>query len=116
MRQARADLVAAVTRHTATLAVNARRVTLRDTTTRWGSCSSSGALNFSWRLIMAPPYVLDYLAAHEVSHLVQMNHSDAFWAIVARLIPDYARAESWLKTHGVELMRYGGAATTPAPP
>ena len=108
MRQARVDLVEAVGRHADTLAVTARRVTLRDTTTRWGSCSSSGALNFSWRLIMAPPHVLDYLAAHEVAHLIQMNHSDAFWAIVARLVPDYARSEAWLKVHGVGLMRFGG--------
>ena len=110
MRQARADLLAAVARHTASLGVKAKRVTLRDTTTRWGSCSSSGALNFSWRLIMAPPHVLEYLAAHEVAHLVQMNHSDAFWSVVARLVPDYVRAEAWLKAHGVGLMRYGGSA------
>lgn len=116
MRQARADLIEAVARHTAALAVTARRVTLRDTTTRWGSCSSSGALNFSWRLIMAPSHVLDYLAAHEVAHLLQMNHSDAFWTIVARLVPDYARAEAWLKVHGVGLMRFGGATTTIKPP
>ena len=107
VREARADLAAAVARHTAGLAVKARRMTLRDTTTRWGSCSSSGALNFSWRLVMAPPYVLDYLAAHEAAHLVHMNHSDAFWALTERLVPDYRRAEAWLKAHGTGLMRYG---------
>ena len=107
VRQARADLGAAVARHTATLGVKARRVTLRDTTTRWGSCSSAGALTFSWRLVMAPPHVLDYLAAHEVAHLVHMNHSDAFWSVTERLVPDYRRAEAWLKANGTGLMRYG---------
>ena len=107
MREARRDLLVAVARHTATLGVTARRLTLRDTTTRWGSCSSAGALNFSWRLIMAPPFVLDYLAAHEVAHLVHMNHSAAFWALAKRLVPDMDRAEAWLKVHGVELMRFG---------
>ena len=110
MRHARADLVDAVARHTTTLGLKASRMTLRDTTTRWGSCSSSGALNFSWRLIMAPPHVLDYLAAHEVAHLAHMNHSDAFWAVTERLVPDYRRAEVWLKAHGVGLMRYGAGA------
>jgi len=109
IRQARADLTLAVARHTASLGVKARRITLRDTTSRWGSCSSSGALNFSWRLIMAPPHVLDYLAAHEVAHLIHMNHSEAFWRVTAQLVPDYARAEVWLKGQGVGLMRFGAA-------
>ena len=113
VRQARVDLTVAVARHTAALGVSARRITLRDTTSRWGSCSSSGALNFSWRLVMAPPHVLDYLAAHEVAHLVHMNHSDAFWRTTARLVPDYARAEAWLKGYGVGLMRFGAAAAPP---
>ena len=112
-REARRDLHAAVSRHTATLRVSARRLTLRDTTTRWGSCSSAGALNFSWRLIMAPPFVLDYLAAHEVAHLVHMNHSVAFWATAERLFPDLHRAEAWLKTHGVALMRFGASGARP---
>lgn len=113
IKEARADLVEAVARHSAKLGVKARRITLRDTTSRWGSCSSSGALNFSWRLVMAPPHVLDYLAAHEVAHLVHMNHSDAFWRVTARLIPDYARAEAWLKGNGVGLMRFGAAPAAP---
>lgn len=108
-RQARTDLFAAVARHSAALGKTVRRITLRDTSTRWGSCSSSGALNFSWRLVMAPPHVLDYLAAHEVAHLIHMNHSDAFWAVTERLIPDYRLAETWLKTRGIELMRFGAA-------
>lgn len=116
IRQARLDLEAAVRRHAGALGLQPKRMTLRDTTTRWGSCSSSGALSFSWRLVMAPPYILDYLAAHEVAHLKHMNHSDAFWALTERLVPDYARAEAWLKTHGIGLMRFGVTSDLPAPP
>ena len=109
VKQARADLADAVGRHSATLGLAARRMTLRDTTTRWGSCSSAGTLNFSWRLVMAPPHVLDYLAAHEVAHLKHMNHSAAFWTTTARLVPDYERSEAWLKAYGIGLMRFGAA-------
>ena len=107
VRQARADLAEAVARYAAALGIAPKRLTLRDTTTRWGSCSSAGALSFSWRLAMAPPFVLDYLAAHEVAHLRHMNHSAAFWATVAGLYPDLAPAEAWLKKHGTGLMHYG---------
>jgi predicted metal-dependent hydrolase len=107
MREARRDIEAAVARHAAKLGVTPRRITLRDTTSRWGSCSSTGALNFSWRLIMAPGYVLDYLAAHEVAHLVYMNHSPAFWKILGRLSAHVERAEAWLKAHGAGLLRFG---------
>jgi predicted metal-dependent hydrolase len=106
-REARRDLDAAVKRYTAALGKPARRVTVRDTTSRWGSCSASGALSFSWRLIFAPPFVLDYLAAHEVAHLAVMNHSAAFWALARRLDPETDRAEVWLKAHGASLHRYG---------
>ena len=81
------------------------RLTLRDTRSRWGSCTADGSLMYSWRLIMAPPDVLDYVAAHEVAHLEEMNHSPAFWAVVARLKPDYARHRRWLRTHGPSLHR-----------
>jgi len=107
IRLARADLEAAVARHAAVLGRAPTRITLRDTTSRWGSCSAKGCLNFSWRLILAPAYVLDYLAAHEVSHLRHMNHSEAFWRQVGDLCPNVRVAESWLKTHGSGLMRYG---------
>lgn len=110
MRQARADLAAAVDRHAAALGIAPKRLTLRDTTSRWGSCSSAGALNFSWRLIMAPPHVLDYLAAHEVAHLKHMNHSAAYWSTLATLYPEVAAAEAWLKRHGTGLMHFGGSA------
>lgn len=81
-------------------------LTLRDTRSRWGSCASGGGLMYSWRLIMAPPVVLDYVAAHEVAHLVEMNHSDAFWAVVRGLMPDYERHRRWLKREGHALHRY----------
>ena len=83
-----------------------RAIRLRDTRSRWGSCSSTGDLMFSWRLIMAPPEVLAYVAAHEVAHLAQMNHSPAYWATLARLMPDHATARAWLRTEGAALHRY----------
>ena len=106
-REARKRLEDAVRLYCAKINVKARDVTLRDTTSRWGSCSATGGLNFSWRLIMAPPHVLDYLAAHEVAHLVHMNHSDEFWALTHKLSKDTDSAEAWLKAHGASLHRYG---------
>lgn len=100
---ARVRLQAATERHAATLGRGFRKITLRDTRSRWGSCAQDGSLSYSWRLIMAPPTVLDYVAAHEVAHLAQMNHSPAFWAVVARLRPDYAADRAWLKTEGAGL-------------
>jgi hypothetical protein len=108
-REARRDLEAAVMRYAAAAGVKPSRLSLRDTTSRWGSCSSKGALNFSWRLILAPTYVLDYLAAHEVAHMSHMNHSPLFWALTRRLYPETDRAEAWLKAHGSSLHRFGAA-------
>jgi predicted metal-dependent hydrolase len=105
--EARKELETAVKLHCTTLGFASRKVTVRDTTSRWGSCSASGALNFSWRLIMAPPFVLDYLAAHEVAHLIHMNHSDEFWSVTKKLAPQTDRAEAWLYAHGSLLHRYG---------
>lgn len=102
-RQARADLTAAVKLHSDRLGVKAKSITLRDTTSRWGSCSTSGALNFSWRIILAPPHVLDYLAAHEVAHLREMNHSPRFWALVEETCPGYETPKAWLRQHGAAL-------------
>ena len=82
---------------------------LRDTSSRWGSCSAKGALNFSWRPILAPPLVLDYLAAHETAHLRHHDHSEKFWALTKSLCPRTAEAEAWLKAHGAQLHRYGRA-------
>jgi len=83
------------------------RVTVRDTATRWGSCSPAGALSFSWRLILAPEWVLDYVIAHEVAHLKEMNHGPRFWALVHTLVPEPAKARAWLSRHGGALHRYG---------
>lgn len=102
-RAALDDLERAVKRHTATLGIPARKITIRDTTSRWGSCSSKGHLNFSWRLILAPPLVLDYLAAHEVAHLAEMNHSPKFWALCEKLCPQALEAKHWLKRNGAML-------------
>jgi predicted metal-dependent hydrolase len=83
------------------------RITIRDTHSRWGSCSSRGDLAFSWRLVLAPADVLHYVVAHEVAHLVEMNHSPAFWRVVETLAPQVKPARAWLKRHGGQLHRYG---------
>src|SRR3954464_10408593 len=106
-REAKRDLGIAVQRHTDALGIPARTITVRDTRSRWGSCSAQGSLNFSWRLILAPPFVLDYLAAHEVAHLKEMNHSHRFWRIAHSLCPHVEEAERWLKRNGADLHRYG---------
>jgi predicted metal-dependent hydrolase len=109
MAEAKSDLAARVSAHAATLRVQWLRLTVKDTRSRWGSCSSDGALSFSWRVVLAPPFVLDYLAAHEVAHLREMNHSDRFWELVAQCIPDYERADAWLRRHGAALHAIGPA-------
>ncbi len=81
-------------------------ISLRDTRSRWGSCSSRGTLSFSWRLAMAPPAVLDYVAAHEAAHLVEMNHSPRYWKLVEDLVPDHASHRGWLKREGRRLHAY----------
>ncbi|MBO0763831.1 MAG: M48 family metallopeptidase [Hyphomicrobiaceae bacterium] len=107
MEQARADLDTCVTRHSATLGVKARSISVRDQTSRWGSCTAGGLLSFSWRLILAPGHVLEYVAAHEVAHLLEMNHGPRFWKHVARLMPRLEEAKRWLRSHGADLHRYG---------
>lgn len=104
-KEARADLAAAVARHAAALGVRPQAIRLKDTTSRWGSASARGVLAFSWRLVMAPPFVLDYVAAHEVAHLKEMNHSDRFWAICERLCPATDAARTWLNKNGAGLHR-----------
>ncbi len=84
-----------------------KRLSLRDTTSRWGSCSADGNLSFTWRLILAPEAVLDYVVAHEVAHLKHMNHGPRFWALVDRLTGDVARSRRWLRERGDRLLRYG---------
>lgn len=106
-KEAKRDLEAASKRAALALGVRIRRVSVRDQSSRWGSCSTTGVLSYSWRLILAPPFVLDYLAAHETAHLVEMNHSRAFWRQVERVCPDFKQAKYWLDAHGTDLHRYG---------
>jgi predicted metal-dependent hydrolase len=106
-QEARRDLEAASRRYAQQIGVKIKRITVRDQSSRWGSCSTTGALSYSWRLIFAPPFVLDYLAAHEVAHLVEMNHSPRFWRLLAQLSPSMKRAKTWLDVHGTDLHRYG---------
>ena len=103
---ARDRLAGACDDYAARLGRSYTRITMRDTRSRWGSCTSDGALMFSWRLIMTPPEVLDYVAAHEVAHLAEMNHSPAFWAGVERIYGPYRDARTWLRTEGNALHRY----------
>lgn len=101
------DRLAAASDHCADqLGVRYTRLSIRDTRSRWGSCSARGALMYSWRLIMAPPDILDYVAAHEVAHLQEMNHSAAFWAVVGDLMPAYRTHRKWLRAHGAGLHRF----------
>jgi predicted metal-dependent hydrolase len=106
---ARERLVVASDRYAGMIGRRVERVTLRDTRSRWGSCAQDGALMYSWRLVMAPPAVLDYVAAHEVAHMVEMNHSDRFWAVVERLYPGWQAQRKWLHTQGQALhaFRFG---------
>ena len=84
-----------------------KRIAIRDPATRWGSCSAAGGLSFSWRLILAPPEVLDYVVAHEVAHLREMNHSRRFWSLVEKLAGDCKARRTWLRRNGTQLRRYG---------
>lgn len=91
------------------LAIRIGRVSIRDQKSRWGSCSASGDIRFNWRLICAPPAVMDYVVAHEVAHLVHLNHSPAFWRVVSSLCPDWRRHRGWLRSSGAVLLRLGSA-------
>lgn len=105
MRKRLAPLVAA---KAAQVERSVKRITVRDARSRWGSCGPDGAMSFSWRLVFAPPEVLDYLVAHEVAHLVHMNHGPRFWALAERLCDGpMALPQAWLKTNGETLMQYG---------
>ena len=100
--------MAALVRSKAAMAgVIPARITIKDTTSRWGSCASGGVLAFSWRLVMAPDYVQDYVAAHEVAHIRHMNHGPAFWALVATLTSHSSLAMTWLRRDGPKLLRVG---------
>jgi predicted metal-dependent hydrolase len=82
-----------------------RRVTIRNQRSRWGSCSIKAHISLNWRLIQTPAYVADYIVLHELMHLKEMNHSPRFWKCVAEVCPDYQRAETWLKTHGRNMLQ-----------
>lgn len=105
-QQAASDLDERVRFHAARLGVRPKRVVIRDQSSRWGSCSTTRVLSFSWRLVLAPPKVLDYVAAHEVAHLSQMNHGPKFWALVAKTMPQMDEARAWLRVYGMDLHRY----------
>jgi predicted metal-dependent hydrolase len=99
-KEARADLERLAKFHARSINAPISSISMKDTRSRWGSCSSEGNLSFSWRIVMAPPSVIDYLAAHEVAHLREMNHGPRFWALCEKLCPNMQEARSWLKRHG----------------
>ncbi|MGR3290153.1 MAG: M48 family metallopeptidase [Paracoccaceae bacterium] len=103
---ARERLSRACDQYAGQLMQKVQRLTLRDTRSRWGSCTSDGNLMFSWRLVMAPVAVLDYVAAHEVAHLVEMNHSQVYWSVVSRIYPGYREPRQWLRQNGARLHAY----------
>lgn len=107
LKRAREEITPRAHAHARALGKRVARVTVRDTRSRWGSCSSAGALSFSWRLVLAPERVLEYVVVHEVAHMVELNHSDRFWNLVTDLMPDNAAPRHWLKQHGTTLHRYG---------
>ena len=108
--QARADLDERVAWHARNLNLRPRSITVRDQVSRWGSCSTTGMLSFSWRLVLAPPLILDYVAAHEVAHLAEMNHGPRFWALVRKTMPRMDEAKEWLRVYGLDLHRFGSDA------
>ena len=107
IQQAREVFLERAMHHAHNLDVKFTALRIRDQSSRWGSCSSNGTLSFSWRLVCAPDFVIDYLAAHEVAHLSEMNHSKAYWALVNRATPHVDQSHGWLKQHGRGLYGLG---------
>ncbi|MGE0224677.1 MAG: M48 family metallopeptidase [Acetobacteraceae bacterium] len=105
--EARRRLTALVADKSAVVGIAPRRLTVKDTSSRWGSCAPDRSLAFSWRLVMAPDFVQDYVAAHEVAHLRHMNHGPHFWALVEELTPHRRAAIRWLRSEGAQLLRIG---------
>jgi predicted metal-dependent hydrolase len=101
------DLEISCAHYAGMMGVRYSRITIRDQKSRWGSCASSGALSFSWRLVLAPAFVLDYVAAHEVAHLKEMNHGPRFWRLVLSHCAKTREAKTWLKAHGRDLHTIG---------
>ncbi len=106
-KTARQEITPRAERYASEIGRPMKGVTVRDQKTRWGSCSATGQLNFSWRLRLMPEYVMDYIVAHEVAHLRHMNHSREFWALVDQLNSDVIAAKKWLKENGSQMHRYG---------
>lgn len=106
-REAKRDIEVLVARHAAGAGRKAKSVRFKDTSSRWGSCTSDGSLNFSWRIMMAPPAVINYLVAHECAHLKEMNHGPKFWKLCRELCPDTDRCRAWLKRNGSALQAIG---------
>lgn len=102
-REAKREIESLVARHTASIGKDAKTIRFRDTSSRWGSCTSNGTLSFSWRIMMAPAPVINYLVAHEVAHLKEMNHGPKFWKLCEELCPDTERCKAWLKRNGSAL-------------
>ena len=102
-REAKRDIEALVEKHTQAVGRRAKAIRYKDTSSRWGSCTADGTLSFSWRIMMAPPTVIDYLVAHEVAHLREMNHGPDFWALCRKLCPRTDEARAWLKRNGSAL-------------
>ncbi len=102
-RQAWEKITARVKYFQNRLLIGPNRIVIKDQKTRWGSCSSKGNLNFNWRIIMAPPVIIDYIVVHEMCHLVHLNHSQEFWNLVGEILPDYKDRRKWLKINGTQL-------------
>ena len=105
--EAKRIFAAMVWEKSALIAKKPSRISVKDTKSRWGSCTADGVVMLNWRLLMAPPFVQDYVVCHEVAHLRHLDHSPRFWAVVAELKPHGSRAQSWLKQHGAGLLRVG---------
>lgn len=106
-RRSRQTIRAKVAKWAPELRVRPKRVSIRDQVSRWGSCSVDGSLSFNWRLVMAPPAVLEYIVIHELAHIREHNHSKRFWNLVARFCPDYDEYEQWLDDHNDRIMLTG---------
>jgi predicted metal-dependent hydrolase len=103
-RQARAEIAPRLDAAAAAVGKSYTKLTIRDQRTRWGSCSSTGAMSFNWRLLLAPEAVLEYVVRHEAAHLAVLDHSPRFWALMARLMPGYQQPRRWLRDHGATLV------------
>ena len=110
IREARDRLTAETHFYAEKVGVPVEKIQVRDTSSRWGSCitrKGKGHMSYSWRLISAPPFVLEYVAAHECAHMIEANHSPAYWAVVAKIFPDFKRAKKWLRSNGDYLHAVG---------